>query len=438
MVRLRHLEIAVAVVDRLPGPSASEPLGPTATTGHLSQGIGCSYEGFAIKLWPSRDFGRDSPVEAKASPSPNRCVSFTHRIPGPPQHAYVRTTMLQPANTLFVNGKEATMFRVKASIPKSRNAKIQFSDTIELDVLRIPDKSLGHEFLTLPLIELTKPRRVSSSMGNVISSLENADTDEKDMPASMELERAVSDFLGQRSTTSTQVFAFIKPNTTNDTTLSDQSSNISKWSDALKHGVLRKVTGGGGGWGHKRGLLSFDPSDVLSDVPDIPSAFGIDDDTSSSISSIAQPGDTVQFFATLPYPPPEDEISQASYGMQPIPTIERRKSHASLVTMLGKIPSTGDGDNTQSANQTSRWTMIPNLFGMLTERNVSVITALPADSGHSQTLTTRLNVPYACLTHSSSSKKVDVSTKDQRSEGSAKDKADSAIGRSDTHSKNTD
>ena len=429
VVKLRELEISVAVVDRLPGPSISEPMGATATTDHLSQGIGGFYEGIAVKLWRSRAFSRDSPVVPKASPSPTRCIDFTHTIAGPPPHSYVRTALLQPANTLFVNGKEATMFRVNAILPKSRKAKVRFSPAEELDLLRIPDTMNGSESLNLPLIALTKPRRVCSGMGNVISSLENADTDEREMPASTELERAVSDFLGQRSTNSTEVFAFIEPKTANGMTPSDQSSNNLKWSEALRHGVLRKVTGGGGGWGNKRGLLSFDPSEHLSDAPDGSSAFGADDDTSNAITPIAQPGDTVQFFATLPNPPSKDEASRGSYDLQPTPKIQPRGTVTSVVTMLGKIPFTGDGGTAQPINQTSRWTMIPNLFGMLTERNMSLITVLPADSGLPQKLNTRLNVPYACLTYSFSFKKGNVSTKDQRSGLSGGDGADSNIAR---------
>lgn len=423
------IDCAVAVVDQLPRLADKRSLSPVVGLTDLPYGYGGSSEGFCyhVSSGPLRD--KEVPPwngeEAISSPSQYIECRPSDEIQGS------WSVALQPANTLFSNGQLATLFRTKVElVPETTEIRLSPRTKLRAICVTAPDIN-KEQILSIPLIPITSPRCVSGSMGNVISQIIVPGSQQTEVPASTELEPAVANFLSQHDLTSTQIFAYIehrdeKPNTSEAKHSGENpratAPSHGDWQKAFNTGVLRKVTGGGGGWGKKRGLLSFDPSTTIDNVSDSPFPSGIDVVDKRRISQIATPGDTLQFFGT-PSWPPTTETSKDAFGAHslgsclgyPLETDEASKL-VSTILKFGKIPPSSDivkySENPKPIND---WTVIPNFFGMLSEGNVSIYSRSSKGSGSYLQCTeaqdakyrsTRLNVPYATLTNIQESKKL--------------------------------
>ena len=398
--KLSQLDFTVAVVDKLPGPSDREqPLGQYVPSSRVSTAIHGVYEGVSIRLTTQSSFyPRIEPLTSR-NKSGTRRFTFTQQSPMERVNMYIQID-LQLAKTMFVNGSDAMMFSVQAKIPKSSDEGFSFSSRQELHSLTISTHT-SKWHLNLPLEPLTQPRRIASTMGNIINSIEAVDGNgEEHMPASTELEQAVSKFLSQHGITTTQVFAYIRESQAGIEAVGRENETHKSWPDLLLQGTLRKVTGGGGGWGEKRGLLSVDPSTSLNEVSeDNQLTFDSDGNALIPDSAIARPGDTVQFLGTLP-----DPLQGTPARYRALPNDKDfglSRNNLTILTTVGKIPPSIDGGDGKVGSKQERWTTVPNLFGMLSEENIAIRTkmwsSLPnaEQTGQLKKGYSRLNVPYA-------------------------------------------
>jgi hypothetical protein len=300
--RSKPLNAIVAVVDRLPvegGPSEGE-------------------EGISYAFWPHPE-----------SETPHSCVPLQsdHTKPGslsfecPPtvnhfvNRPYTTTAQLQLAHTVFNTGYPSTLLyanyefdAVSGTLRRSESSWLE-SATVPLPTTALMQRRLLYE---APLVPLTPMRQVRKSMGNIVRKLSKDVVEttsncyhwkphQEDLPASQELEEAVSAhfrYLGI-APEPVEVWAVIVPNVDIKILLSSQwftyysrtTKDIlpSLWSrhgppsdkifngpwymalrngrlfDALPKGVrVHKVLSGGGGWGKKAGLLSLDPDSQYS------------------------------------------------------------------------------------------------------------------------------------------------------------------------------
>lgn len=121
----------------------------------------------------------------------------------------------------------------------------------------------------VPTDVMTEPRKILNAMGNVVAEIE---IDGVAVPASTELETAVSEYLNQRPNAvdngPLRIYALVRPG-------SPESNGMQakKFQEILRDvpskAKLFKVTGGGGGWGKKKGLLSLDPAIDFESVPEV-------------------------------------------------------------------------------------------------------------------------------------------------------------------------
>jgi len=229
---------------------------------------------------------------------------------------------LPVANTLFVNGRPATLFAdnwAKTATDSSqplRHMKRSPLRTYTVQVPRLPHAAFqGH----IPLTPLTKPRTVVNVMGNVLREIEK---DGHCVPASAELETAVAEFMSnsKRSAASGhfQVYALVKTQPERDrpepetparhgagdaaTGEIDGGGHLPIAGQIFRHKArLFRVTGGGGGWGNRQGLLTLDPAvdfEAPNDAALLPDS-ELDDPFKESLQAakLIPAGSTVQFFA---------------------------------------------------------------------------------------------------------------------------------------------
>ena len=256
--------------------------------------------------------------------------------------------------------------------------------------------------LSLPLVALTSARPVAKCMGNIVRKL-SLDTPyvegtSETMPASQELETAVSSYFKARSIAaqSVSVWALVLPypammdelyrNKYVDIPLESHEQNwaqdLPRWMGneipsnlmyPLRRGAkLRKVMSGGGGWGKKAGLLSLDPHTSYDKVPEdlMMSELPLDMElpSSSPLEQIAQEGDLIQFFI-WPY----------DVDIEPAKTDADEASQAPLRTVdFGTIPSSIDNmgvpdKSRNSSDGEKNMKIYENHFGVLSESGLSLI-----------------------------------------------------------------
>jgi hypothetical protein len=304
----------VAIVDAIPAPYRDSKDGKSTIQGS---------EGIAICLLP--DIVQTVPA---IDPQQEQALIRFHSSAG--QTAHKDTCMvsatLSAANTLFLNGSISTMFK-QAWKHKgdSKNAIWSPHDNpVSLKHLGIPipRSPLNFSGYTVPLQPITRARKIISSMGNVLRELEG-DSDAI-LKASTELEQKVPQFLKAKEAAgldgSVQVFALVMPPTSTRNLESQLpefgygagQSNAPEVmltgkivNEAIfTGGRLLRVTGGGGGWGKKQGLLSLDANVNFSggenSMASMFPAFE-DDTTSESLvgpEELLPPGHTAQFYVT--------------------------------------------------------------------------------------------------------------------------------------------
>ena len=203
------------------------------------------------------------------------------------------TLNLPLSNTTFRNGLSSTFFAQRWQVG------LRADDGFEMTCIR--DRKLVHQRLRLPRLSrlplidsrpwcyLTPPRIVAQCAGNVVRSLEKGDGQDDSLPASGELEAAVSSLLASKQSTSNhfEIWAQITPRES----CPNQPRMWHGMERAAAHGDrFHKVLSGGGGWGEKKGLIALDPDSTFhhtSPDPSQPLQFPFD--------QVISPGDVVRF-----------------------------------------------------------------------------------------------------------------------------------------------
>ncbi|RPA81932.1 hypothetical protein BJ508DRAFT_361550 [Ascobolus immersus RN42] len=213
------------------------------------------------------------PLEITPSPLPHTLELLD---PSSPQ-----TLSFSLANTIFTTGNFSESYYSHTPITP---------DEITGWSVVLPAALTAKSRTHLPLIPLTQPRKITASAGNILRQLNSE-------PASAELEVAVHAYLkAHPNAPKPEIFARIA---TNEEILSD-GADLGKKYDIFnpKHGAVRRVLSGGGGWGQKSGLLAIDPqqdSDVERYARDFEEGFlGLKDPSGNS--GIVGKGKWVRFY----------------------------------------------------------------------------------------------------------------------------------------------
>ncbi|KAL2834977.1 hypothetical protein BDW59DRAFT_155803 [Aspergillus cavernicola] len=313
---------------------------------------------------------------------------------------------LRLANTIFLNGKENTLFGTRwAHNPTLKKLNLEESVDLSTCSVTITPRKI-HNSLELPLHPVGERRKVISSMGNIVRQIaKHADSRSNEpMPASSELEKELPRYIAEHNITDQRVsvWALIEKSAENPYDKSRHSP--SSLAESIQMGAkLHRVMSGGGGWGKKQGLLSLDPemSFQQADNEDLLTLHGIfspnrEESTHevaspfeqrmfmedlSTLSQAAEPGDYVQFFASIEGYQRQDSHNTASEYLE-----------ESLSCDFGVM---SDADTILSPGiQQSDLTVIPNYFGALSEKAITYLQPVnEARSNDVSDTCTKIDVP---------------------------------------------
>ena len=406
-----------AVVDRL--PLSSSDAAQLGTDAKSFEQFGC--EGMAL-LFPDMKstFGLKAPSSRRrdvssSEPEPTLVYGITSGHAANPARVQIATPV---ANTIFSTGQPHTLIATRWQFSQE-SAKPSMRELYNLANCRIesaPAKLTAG--LSVPLRAITQPKRVITSMGNVISQLAAENGGQKGVPASAELEKILPEYVRRHNLENQRlaVWALVKPGDTNhmDSFAVETTDDVSK---AIASGSrLHRVMGGGGGWGKKQGLLSLDPEcvaatttkasvglpieealsngsqeaqdDVSLDFADeLPSFLRPSgEDSISSLSSVAKLGDYVQFFVA-PLDTPEATVSPNS---QTGGVICRENC------VFGVIPTSDAPFSSPVSDNGTNVLVFRNHFGVLSSKAMTFSTITdPGQSNSSQIAGTKIDVPGA-------------------------------------------
>ncbi|KAL6247222.1 hypothetical protein RBB50_005565 [Rhinocladiella similis] len=318
--RVRKVRTCAAIVDALPVPQ-NKGLKPDIKTA----------EGIALLLtrehfdesWIMHERKYDaSETEASSPGSISFLSTICRSVLSPSWPTRCRLT-LPLANTLFLNGQQHTMVCDQWAVPVGYlETRAVVQTTHKLRHVSVESGCEPEGFLQghIPLQALTPEREITQFMGNILAKIE---INGVSVPASRELESAVTEFVASNPDHGpVAVYALIRPAHIDDESRTVQrladDGKISLVTSALCRGAkLHKVTGGGGGWGEKAGLLSIDAADDLSSLAKPTLQFpALEDDGSIPATpkphDIIERGSTVEFFVHTRERPLEDTVGVAA------------------------------------------------------------------------------------------------------------------------------
>lgn len=436
----RKIVSRVAVVDRLPFPGGNSSGCPGITLA-----VTAGHELPPTASQPLVESERHLPYITVETPFPNNNDDEQKSL----------SILLRPANTLFVNGLQATMFADEWVLNRETTSRSKISrkgPRQRLNRLSWAHVAQSASF-TVPLQKLTEPREIAMCMGNVISKLVGEQNSEL-FSASLELEQKVSSFMRSKSTTDGRlaVFALIAPKTRlsiqsmqrpvipteflgchnladTDHAITEEERTRDFIRLAISEGAhLHRVTSGGGGWGKKKGLLSLEPAMDFGSEDSDSHALEILEDFEGTLEQdrpvwsqhqpqIARPGDLIQFYGIFTSKEGEEALIRkestktalkvpSSFSWHPEEWIRGEVS----TTIWGVIPPQDSSDASTFSTLGNNLITIPHQFGMLSESGMAlqrldgkVEKQAPGGSrvtARTTTSITRIDVPHAVLTYS--------------------------------------
>ena len=403
----QDFDLMAAVIDRIPPPRSTTPyrlqgshaavvdsLPRTRMEGGF-EGVSVAVldsEAAAPDLWSPRKMSNEREtmtiqqrctLSFSLPPSPGVRTQFSHKSASQP--LVTRMLQLPVANTLFQNGKTSTLFAQRWSLQFSGEST---SDHVSSKKTWLPQQTLqmgavfADEGMRLQLdhlvlshlVPITPARTITAAVGNIVRKISGGDASAEAVPASEELERAISTAIQQGQIPAQQagVWALIRPQ--KYAALDKAAQLQGNVRDMIQYAILsggrlHKVLSGGGGWGEKHGLLALDPdSDYSHHHRAFEPTFGDDQDLEAekreALGEVAKPGDTITFYV---------------YDNANLHTTAFWNSNQPAATNLifGSLPSTMDTmpeDDTSEAEAHAQSELFvqESHFGMLSEQGMSL------------------------------------------------------------------
>jgi hypothetical protein len=419
-----------AIVDRL--PTTDDEIGGA--------------EGMAYMLFrnpPPAEDGDQVPFQGSAQ----KPGSLTFRMPrvkiNSGTRAAVQNLQLPLSQTVFTTGLVSTMMLreytrggIEEPLKLTSERKLE-SQTLQLPAM--PEENSSHA-MYIPLLPLTPFRKINYVMGNIIRKLsaqrtwdvkrgeeglegkswliEKPQDTEQDVPASQDLEQAVSKYFEvldlQPETVSVWALVIpkpadsqkirqgLRPRAIHSILAADEAAIVAAWdpkAEASKemsksvsfatrqlmyYGArLIKVLSGGGGWGKKAGLLSLDPDVQYStrelrqdegwnfdfDAPDDGTGAAVEAQKNQALGQIVKEGESIMFLLApklqnLPITYPEVHHRDTT-GLRRASELEL--SFGAIPSSIDEIVRSPESDETPAVIQ-----HYPNFFGMLSEGGMAL------------------------------------------------------------------
>jgi hypothetical protein len=388
------VNVAVAVVDRLPLPSSNKQnLPPIRDHG---------FEGMSYVVSTRQELRVATVESEREDSSRDQTKTLTASIGD--EEGGVLNVRIPLASTIFQAGHSSMLSMSSWKLDKKANSVGSVMEQKEFTSpshLSFEYPFAGKVKIKIPLLPLTPPRKILAGMGNVIRQIEGV---EKVMTASQELEPAVSAYFAKRGLppSAVSVWALVTPSEVYDKAVWQRNPllKIRRWETPLVRGArLHRVLSGGGGWGKKAGLISLDPDSDFKVAPsaDMGAIFANSDlfeAQEGMLGNAAKVGDFVQFFIAyiaprnnLPFLPGETP-TESEFGLD-----------------IGVIPSTVDAmpimDSPHDDDVASqRGVTFLNQFGFMSEKGVSIGTPRNKDEPEAveqPEWRTKLTTPFSRL-----------------------------------------
>lgn len=294
--------------------------------------------------------------------------------------ALADATMLDPEDSMLalrrVPGERSAISGCTKASAATGEERLLRHATLRFPSPEPGDAEVWQQIFSSRLRRITSSRKVSAVIGNVVSRLQGNPDGPADIPASKELEAEIEAAIanGDIEPQQAEVWALVRPRNGKNS-LADQAFppvNISA-KDLFMGCRLHRVLSGGGGWGHKQGLVSLDPD--LSCIPEPgKSPFEVLEQQNENESpgglfqSVVEPGDEIAFYINNHY----DEIRSSK--MPPAPV---KSDEAQILFHFGTLPSEPDSSCVTNRQEVSRsesqqLLFIPNYFGMLSRQGMSL------------------------------------------------------------------
>lgn len=409
----QDFDLLAAVIDRIPQTSSMTTYGlrgshaadvdssPRTRTEAGSEGISVAVldsEAAAPDLWSPRNMSN----ERETMTIQQRCTLSFLLPPNPgvrtqlsdvsTSHPLVQRMLQLPvANTIFQNGQTSTLFaqRWNLQFGKESTSEHVFSKKTWLPKQIVQmgpvfaDEGMRLQldyFVHSHLVPITPARTIKAAVGNIVRKISGADASVEAVPASEELERAISTAIQQGQIPAQQagVWALIRPQ--RYAALDQAARSQGTVRDTIQHAILsggrlHKVLSGGGGWGEKQGLLALGPD---PDYNHHPRAFeppfeddgDVEREKHKAFGEVANLGDTITFY-----------VCKSPFDADPInfhTPVSWNSNQAAVATLIfGSLPSTMDAmpevHNTEAkAHDQSELTVKEDHFGMLSEQGMSL------------------------------------------------------------------
>ncbi|KAL4739517.1 hypothetical protein BDV11DRAFT_117412 [Aspergillus similis] len=317
---------------------------------------------------------------------------------------------LRLANTIFLNGKENTLLGTRwAYDTSSKRLKLEkLVDLSTCSVMMTPNSIRSS--LNLPLYPVGERRKVISSMGNILRQVaKHADgKSDESMPASSELEKVLPRYISENDIADQRITVWALVEQKEKSPYAKSNHSQSSLAEAIQNGAkLHRVMSGGGGWGKKQGLLSLDPEMSFGELREegmkpLQQLLSMDELDSayeaarppelpmfmqdlSKLSQAAEPGDYVQFFASV-----AERVLCADSS-----TSTCEFSGNSVSCCFGVM---SDADMLSSHTVSHKnLTVLPNHFGALSEKAITYLQPLAEAQLDTFETHTKVDVPGSRL-----------------------------------------
>lgn len=418
-------DLLAVVVDRLPGLRAhSEQIqsGNWALDNGaegISALVACSPPKHAIDMLSQAD----SHTTHEENMAMSNRVSFLLPFKGEGNAAKRIILDIPLANTFLQTGREFTIdasrWMLETESDKWVRSRSSEKPSVQVRLPEMPIEQQAPRSLHIPVIPLTVPRQISDIYGNILRRLQMDGEDA--VPGSHELENRLEAYFRSQGWTSrpTNVWALILPQdhirkdsegrliysgnravipllTAEDVQKSwsiKDSNSINQLSELIANGAsLYRILSGGGGWGHKQGLLSLDPDTGYSHDSETLSSGSMEgEELDGVLPKIAAPGDYIQFFMSSPGPIWDHEV----FETQPGSSTARRGSRRPISLVFGATESIMDTIPSENV-QSQFYVFLDGCFGALSGQGmVMSMNSINPSTGVERLSTSKIDVPYS-------------------------------------------
>ena len=404
-------DVIAAVVDRIPhlhapteehGSRSEASLSNSsagATTRDGSEGVSVAVldsSSAAPGLWAMQQDSREREtmtIQQRCTltftiPSSTRANTEVEKLEG--QDHASRMLQLPVANTVFQNGRTATLFAQRWVLQQEHQSNVLLVPDQKvwlpqqaLDLNGLAKETSVDQSLHSNLIPITPPRTIKAAIGNIIRKVSADGSLEANTPASSELERAITKGIknGSIPDQPAEVWALVKPQGYAPH-MGCETVKASPELDGLHQALLsgcrlHKVLSGGGGWGEKQGLLALDPDSNYSPRQQaFQSSIEDEQDTEAeklqALGEVVKPGDIVTFYVP--------SLAQTN-ALDLEPRLGAHSSLAPLYLIFGSLPSTMDVMPdllpTKTTSKETDCVILDGCFGMLSEQGMSLTVRTP-------------------------------------------------------------